>query len=281
MAICPKCGGSNIKFHREPVGTSYNSYYRRTGVKSSWIFPAGIRNGHRKIAYRTIGLCSDCGHTWGIEGGTQHSGWWYLFLLAIWPIALSVWFWKTTALRLDRRWRATILSIAWLVLITGTLFSEMQRGAESKFSNTESNSIWASSYAGLEDFKYYIDGNEIYIKDYIGSDKKVRINSSYDIDGTTMSVVSFDGTFALDSVTSVIIPDGTRYISNNIFNSCGIEYVYLPASLAEFNGWSYFHNVEKIYYGGTEEQWSVLCTVDRSRLDVVQIVCNADPNDLK
>ena len=40
-------------------------------------------------------------------------------------------------------------------------------------------------------------------------------------------------------------------------------------------------NVEKIYYGGTEEQWSNFCTVDRSRLDVVQIICNADPNGLK
>lgn len=274
MAVCPKCGGTNIKFHREPVGTSYNSYYRRTGVKSSWIFPAGIRNGHRKIAYRTVGLCSDCGHTWGIESDVQHSGWWYLFLLLIWPIALSVWFWRTPALRLDRRWRAAILSVAWLVLIAGALSSEVERGIESK-------SIWASSYADLNDFEYYIDGNEIYIKDYRGNSKKVRINSSYNVDGTIMNVVSFDGTFALDSVTSVIIPNGTRYMSNNIFNSCGIEYVYLPASLEEFKGWSYFHNVEKIYYGGTEEQWSNFCAVDRSRLDVVQIICNADPNDLK
>lgn len=274
MVVCPKCGGTNIKFHREPVGTSYNSYYRRTGVKSSWIFPAGIRNGHRKIAYRTVGLCSDCGHTWGIESDVQHSGWWYLFLLLIWPIALSVWFWRTPALRLDRRWRAAILSVAWLVLIAGALSSEVERGIESK-------SIWASSYADLNDFEYYIDGNEIYIKDYRGNSKKVRINSSYNVDGTIMNVVSFDGTFALDSVISVIIPDGTRHMSNNVFNSCGIEYVYLPASLEEFKGWSYFHNVEKIYYGGTEEQWSNLCTVDRSRLDVVQVICNADPNDLK
>lgn len=274
MAVCPKCGGTNIKFHREPVGTSYNSYYRRTGVKSSWIFPASIRNGHRKIAYRTVGLCSDCGHTWGIESDVQHSGWQYLFLLLIWPIALSVWFWKTNAFQLDKKWRAVILSIAWLILISGVLISE------SKMVGTESSSIWASSYAE-NDFEYYIDGNEIYIKDYRGNSKKVRINSSYSVDGTPMNVVSFDGTFALDSVISVIIPDGTRHMSNNVFNSCGIEYVYLPASLEEFKGWSYFHNVEKIYYGGTEEQWSNFCTVDRSRLDVVQIICNADPNDLK
>ncbi len=96
-----------------------------------------------------------------------------------------------------------------------------------------------------------------------------------------MYVVSFDGTFALHRVTSVIIPDGTRHISDNIFSNFGIEYVYLPDSLEEFKGWSYFRNVKKIYYGGTEEQWSNFCTVDRSRLDVVQIICNTDPNDLK
>ncbi len=274
MAVCPKCGGNDVKFHREPVGASYNSYYRRTGVKSSWIFPAGIRNGQRKIAYRTVGLCADCGYTWSVEGEVQHSGWWYLFLLAIWPISLSVWFWKTKAFRLEKRWRAIILSVIWIALIGGALISEAGIGSEG-------SSIWASSYASLDDFEYYIDGNEIYIKDYRGHSKKVRINSSYDIEGTVMNVVSFDGTFALDSVTSVIIPDGTRYMSNNIFNSCGIEYVYLPASLTEFNGWSYFHNAEKIYYGGTEEQWSTFCSVDRSRLDVVQIVYNADPNNLK
>lgn len=183
---------------------------------------------------------------------------------------------ENPALRLDKRRRAVILSAAWLVvLIVSALPSEEVEH------DIESNSVWASSYADLDQFEYYIDGNEIYIKDYRGNRKKVRINSSYNVDGTIMNVVSFDGTFALDSVTSVIIPNGTRYMSNNIFNSCGIEYVYLPASLEEFKGWSYFHNVEKIYYGGTEEQWSNFCTVDRSRLDVVQIICNADPNGLK
>lgn len=183
---------------------------------------------------------------------------------------------ENPALWLDKRRRAVILSAAWLVvLIVSALPSEEVEH------DIESNSVWASSYADLDQFEYYIDGNEIYIKNYRGNSKKVRINSSYDVEGTAMYVVSFDGTFALHRVTSVIIPDGTRHISDNIFSNFGIEYVYLPASLEEFKGWSYFRNVKKIYYGGTEEQWSNFCTVDRSRLDVVQIICNTDPNDLK
>lgn len=164
--------------------------------------------------------------------------------------------------------------VAWIALFAVVLSNEGIIGPDM-------NSVWASSYANLDDFEYYIDENEIYIKDYIGKRRKVRIKSSYDVDGTIMNVVSFDGTFALENVSSVIIPEGTQSMSNNVFNSCGVKYVYLPASLTQFDGWSYFHNVEKIYYGGTEEQWKTFCTVDRSRVDVVQIICNANPNDLE
>lgn len=278
MATCPKCNGNNVKFHREPTGTSYHSCYRRTGVKDSWVLPAGIRNGRRKISHRTVGVCSDCGYTWEVAiESPGFNGWKLLFILiciGAWPITLSVWFWRTTVFRIGKKWRFTILFVAWMALFAVALASEGLLGPDM-------NSVWAGSYSSLDDFEYYIDGNEIHIKDYVGNKRKVRINSSYDIDGTTMNVVSFDGTFALENVSSVIIPDGTQSMSNNVFNSCGVKYVYLPASLTQFDGWSYFHNAEKIYYGGTEEQWESLCTVDRSRIDVVQIICNANPNNLE
>lgn len=278
MATCPKCSGNDVKFHREPTGTAYNSYYRRTGVKNSWFLPAGIRNGRRKISHRTVGVCNDCGYSWEVAGEPQNfSGWKLLFVLiciGIWPISLSVWFWRTTAFRMDRKWRFLILFVAWISLFTVALASEGLIG-------TDMNSVWAGSYVSLDDFDYYIDGNEIHIRGYTGNKRKIRINSSYDIDGVIMNVVSFDSTFTLKTVSSVIIPDGTQSMSNNVFNSCGVKYVYLPASLTQFGGWSYFHNVEKIYYGGTEEQWEALCTVDRAKVDVVQIVCNVNPNDLK
>lgn len=278
MAACPKCSSNDVKFHREPAGTSYNSYYRRTGVKNSWILPAGIKNGRRKISHRTVGVCNDCGYTWEVAGESSNfNGWTLLFILiciGAWPITLSVWFWRTTAFRIGRKWRFFILFVAWITLFAVALSSEGLIGPDM-------NSVWAGSYANLDDFEYYIDGNEIHIKSYIGNRRKVRINSSYDVDGIMMNVVSFDGTFALKNVSSVIIPDGTQKISNNVFNSCGVKYVYLPASLTQFDGWSYFHNVEKIYYGGAEEQWKALCTVERERVDVVQIICNAKPSDLE
>lgn len=270
MAVCPNCGGNDVTFHREMAEMSFNT--RRV-----------LKEDRHRIIYRTVGVCKNCGYTWGTED-TERSCWWYLFLLAVLPISLSVWFWRTTLFRLDKKWRAAILAVIWLVLVI--LVSCMPRSKPelstgSSSSSAESNSVWASSYASLNDFEYYIDKNEIYIKDYKGRSKKVRINSTYDIEGTAMNVVSFDATFTLESVTSVIIPDGTRTMSDNMFNSCGVKYVYLPASLTEFDGWTYFHHVEKIYYGGTEEQWSALCTIERARLEVVQIVCNANPNDLK
>ena len=37
----------------------------------------------------------------------------------------------------------------------------------------------------------------------------------------------------------------------------------------------------KPYYGGSEEQWNQLCTVERSNIDATQIIYNTTPNDLK
>ena len=137
---------------------------------------------------------------------------------------------------------------------------------------SKSGSVWAMEATPLDDFDYYIDQNEIYLKDYKGSDEAVYVPSSYTVDGIKMNVVSLDGTFTLTRIHSAIISDGIRYLSDNMFNSCGVEFVYLPASLESFNGWYYFHDVKKIYYGGSEDSWNQLCTVDRSSIDVQQII---------
>ena len=38
--------------------------------------------------------------------------------------------------------------------------------------------------------------------------------------------------------------------------------------------------MEKIYYGGSESDWKKLCKVDRSDVDVKEIVYNADSSKL-
>lgn len=148
----------------------------------------------------------------------------------------------------------------------------------------ENNSAWLEGYTDINDFEYYIDGNKIFLTDFHSSDKKIRINTSYEIDGNAYDVASLDGVFTLDNVTSVIIPEGVRSVARNEFNSCGVEFLYLPSTLQDVGGdsfWGYFHDVEKIYYGGTEEQWNQICTVERSEIDAKQIVFDANPDDLK
>lgn len=145
-------------------------------------------------------------------------------------------------------------------------------------------SVWLDGYTSLDEFEYYVEGNEIFLTDFNSNKKKVRINSSYEIDGKTYHVVSLDGVFTLGSVTSVIIPEGVRNISNHEFNSCGIKFLYLPSTLQDIGDdtfWWYFHDVEKIYYGGSEEQWNQLCAVERSKIEVEQIIFDTNTDDLK
>lgn len=169
-----------------------------------------------------------------------------------------------------------------LVFYSIGIFSSSS-GKESENQN-ENNSVWLEGYTDISDFKYYIDGNEIFLTDFNSSEKKIRINSSYEIDGNTYNVVSLDGVFTLDRVTSVIIPEGVRSVAANEFNSCGVKFLYLPSTLQDIGSdsfWGYFHDVEKIYYGGSEEQWNQLCTVERSKIEAKQIVFDANPDDLK
>lgn len=146
------------------------------------------------------------------------------------------------------------------------------------------SSVWAQDYTSINDFKYIIDGNDIYIGRYKGQESKIRINSTYVIDGKDYTVVALnDATFFCDDIQSVIIPEGTKNLADNTFNSCGIKFLYLPSTLesVDDNFWDYFHDVEKIYYGGTEEQWKKICKVSRSDIDVHEIVYNSKLKDLK
>ena len=153
----------------------------------------------------------------------------------------------------------------------------------SSSSEEENKSVWAEKVTPIDNFEYYIDGDEIYLKDYNGYDKKIRIASTYTIEDATYNVVSLDATFALERVNSVIVPEGVRAVSNNVFNSSGIEFVYIPSTLEEINTsfLSYFHDVEKIYYGGSEELWNEKVDCERGDIDAKQIIFDANPDDLQ
>jgi len=266
MAICPKCGSDKFHYELRSAGTRSKSNYYKTGFDDNWIIPAGQKTYNSERKQKAVGFCPNCGY---VEEKQEKGCLYYLLCLIFFPISLSVWFYKTDLFQLDKKWRALIIAVCWLPLIVSAILSP---GTDV---NAEPESLWSAEYTELSCFDYYIDGNKIVLKDYNGSDKKIRIAPSYNVDGEIFQVVALDGTFALTSVDSVIVPESVTTIASNTFNSCGIKYLFLPGSLIDFTGWNYFHDVQAIYYGGTEEDWHALYTRERSDLDVVRIIYDA------
>lgn len=275
MAICPNCGGENFHYQLRSAGTNSKTKYYRTGVRKSRVLPAGKMKHQSERKEQSVGICPDCGYIEKKQEKSRKADLSYLLYIFVWPILLSVWFFKTDSVKVDKKWKALIIAGFWIVFIAIGSFAAQDDGAD-----VNSASVWNENYTAIEDFTYYIDNNSIILKSYKAYDKKVSIAQTYDIDGIEMPVVALDGTFSIKSVTSVIVPEGVTKISENTFSSSNVKYLYLPATLSDFSGWSYFCDVEKIYYGGTEKQWAKLYTGDRSQLDVVQIVCNSDISSL-
>lgn len=249
--VCPNCKSNNSKLSTRASGVSASSH----------IFGAFINAG-ASINYDRIATCQDCGFTWNyITNG------------------------DIIAAKSKAKIRTIILGI--IVLICGIISWYVYDGffADKKEEDySDGQNVWSEEYTDISEFDYYIDGNQIYLTDFDSDEKKVRIAPSYEIDGNTYYVGALNGAFAVDNVLSVIIPEGVKSIAANEFNSCDVKFIYLPSTLQDVGGdmfWDYLFEVEKIYYGGTEQQWNMLCRVDRSTIDVKQIICNANPDELR
>lgn len=146
------------------------------------------------------------------------------------------------------------------------------------------NSVWAQDFTPLTDFKYSTNEKEIYISEYQGDSKKVKIADTYEIDGEIYTVVSFsDGVFTLKDVESVILPNTLKSMPSNTFNSCGIKYIYIPKTLEKdtsgYRFYDYFHQMQIICYGGTQLEWNDL--TDTDKIDSSEIKFNINSSDLK
>ena len=115
MAICPNCGSDKFRYELRSAGTRSKSNYYRTGGDDSWIIPAGQKTYKSQRKDKAVGFCPDCGY---IEDKQtqQKSGWFYLLCFLFFPITLSVWFYKTDRINLDRKWRLLIIIAVWVVL---------------------------------------------------------------------------------------------------------------------------------------------------------------------
>ena len=172
-----------------------------------------------------------------------------------------------------------------ILLILVILFV-LAKLVNSKNSDDNSGSVWAQEVTPISKFEYYLDGNYVHLTEYKGKDKKVKIGTSYEIDGKNYKVApEIEDLFVFSSATSVIIPEGITSMPSNTFNSSDIKYVYIPKSLKvnkdSYGFYKYFHDVSKIYYGGSESQWKQLThNIDRSEIDATEIIYNANVDDL-
>lgn len=94
IGVCPKCGNSNISFKRERIGTATQRTSRKNVIGTG-------RTGQSvsQTAYRTVGLCQNCGHTWNPNAGNSGSRsngsgrktWlWVLGWICIFPVPLTI-----------------------------------------------------------------------------------------------------------------------------------------------------------------------------------------------
>lgn len=254
MAKCPKCGSDRFKYELRSGGTSSESTYYRTRKGTGWIIPAGRKSRSSNRKQMSVGICPDCGY---IEKGKSTGN-----SIGCLPLIIGIFF---------------IMAV--FNMITGDRSSS---SAESS-NEQEETAIWASSITPIDEFEYYLDGDYVFLKDYKGSEKKVWVGSEYTINEKIYKVGdNIEALFALGNVSSVILPEGIKSMENNTFNSCGVEYFYLPGLLREAGSfYSYFHDVKQIYYGGSKEDWQNLTdNADRADIDAVEIIYDAKIEDL-
>lgn len=124
----------------------------------------------------------------------------------------------------------------------------------------------SEQYGVISDFDYEISGNYVMLDSYDGKCKILEIKPSYDIDGTEYTVDLSNFQVKSNSVETLILDEGITGVMTSIFNSCDVKSVYFPKSITNVYDYtlSYLHpdegNTIKIYYGGTQDEWSNIFT---------------------
>ncbi|MBR5409537.1 MAG: hypothetical protein IK104_02615 [Clostridia bacterium] len=143
---CPRCGHNNIKFRREEIGN--------TKSKTS-----------KEVYYRTTAVCQSCGYSWDSNAKAKKSsnvdwkkiGLWIL-AISFFPIALSIWFYKTDKIKLNKKIRIAIIAGVWvLLLIIGATQSD--QNADPSKANGETTSV-SDEASSADDISETMDSSE-------------------------------------------------------------------------------------------------------------------------
>ena len=187
-------------------------------------------------------------------------------------------FWREMDMRRRNR-SGTLIPIIILALFIGGVASFFDRTKTSDEIIEENGTVWGEGYTSLDEFEYYVNGDEIIITDHIGDSQMLNIKPEYD----GRKVVRLESApFMGSNAISVIVPDGVTSMDNNVFNSCDIECLYLPSTLTDVEDgfWDYFHDTKELYYEGTQEDWNKICHIARNELAIQELYCNVSISDL-
>ncbi|MBQ5825023.1 MAG: hypothetical protein IIW48_09485 [Clostridia bacterium] len=116
---CPKCGNSKIAFKRERVGTATQSRSRKNYIGTG-------RQGKSvsQSAYRTVGVCQNCGYTWNPNATNKGSGkktWlWVLGWICIFPLPLTILLLRKKDMKPAIKYG--IIAVAWVLFFVIGLF---------------------------------------------------------------------------------------------------------------------------------------------------------------
>ncbi len=111
---CPKCGNSKITFKRERVGTATQSRSRKNYIGTG-------RQGQSvsQSAYRTVGVCQNCGYTWNPNETNKGSGkktWlWVLGWICIFPLPLTILLLRKKDMKSAVKYG--IIAVAWILYL--------------------------------------------------------------------------------------------------------------------------------------------------------------------
>lgn len=117
------------------------------------------------------------------------------------------------------------------------------------------NSVWASDFTPITDFRYTIDEDNktITLIRYSGKDTKIMLSPVYYLDDDYYKLVSMgdDACFLSETyITSVFIPDTVTFIGGSCFNSCSsLTDIRLPKSATDIGNTflSYLHDYDVVY----------------------------------
>lgn len=167
----------------------------------------------------------------------------------------------------------TFLCVIIILVVLGSVFGNKDKKKTSDEIIEKDGTIWSNIETPLSQFEYYANGNDLYITKHIGESQKIKIAQEYD--GKKVVGIE-DATFFSSDAVSVIIPEGVTKMEDTVFNSCDIEYMYLPSTLQNINEkfWGYMHDIKELYYGGTQEQWNEICNIPRGELEASEMYCD-------